>query len=134
MTKLRLLLFAGFLAACICLPLGVVVMQPTNAGVTSANFERIQVEHIQMELTGGAGITVDCVEQIFGRPSERYDCIRVKRNGPPAEEGIERRDYWTSADGADVVITFLNGKVIGASWSSQPPPSFLSRVQRWLHL
>jgi hypothetical protein len=53
--KKRLLLFGGFLADCVCLPLGMVAMMPPSHGVTKANFDRIEVGMTAEEVVGILG-------------------------------------------------------------------------------
>ena len=58
MTKTRLLLIAGFLAACVCLPLGVAAMMQRSPGVTKANFDRLEI-----------GMTSANAEKLLGGPA-----------------------------------------------------------------
>ena len=59
MTRKRLLLYAAFLTACICLPLGVAAMLPAKLGVSQANLGRVEI-----------GMTLAEVETILGKHGE----------------------------------------------------------------
>jgi hypothetical protein len=113
MTKKRLLLFGGFLAACVCLPLGVVTVMPDDGpGVTKANFNRIE-----------KGMTKAEVEKIIGKDST-----------PIGGWGIHTAlECWPSNDGATACIYFENERVTDMRWFDSPH-SFLVKIRRWLHL
>ena len=102
MTKKRLLLIGGFLAACVCLPLGVSLMMTDNGpGVTKANFDRIE-----------EGMTEDDVTRILGRPA--YLSTPVSS---PLPQTI-RRAYWQGDGEKKVSVTFYDEGAMGRSWEA----------------
>src|SRR4051794_19965245 len=84
MKKKRLLLIAGFLAACIGGPLIVAALMPPMPGVTKANFDRIEV-----------GISREQVEAVLGKPGLLW-----------LETDKLRYRVWHSDDGSVALIMF----------------------------
>ena len=92
MTKKRLLLFAGFLAACVCLPLGVVATLPPGPGVTKVTYDRIE-----------KGMTRNDVNAVFGTPNFR--------------EGVANSTItWWGNDGYVEIKFDFDERVIRKSW------------------
>ena len=125
MTKKRLLLIGGFLAACVCLLLGVGAVMPTGPGVTKANFDRIQV-----------GMTKPEVRAIFGRS----EAFIAPASG---EVPVANNENWGAADGSYASIWFSGGipddleeedyRVVSMTWHESSETPF-QKIRRWLHL
>ena len=121
----RLFLIGGFLAACVCLPFGVVAMLP-RSGITKASFDGIQ-----------EGMTLGEVEEIFGRqltqPSVEDEIVFQ----PLWYIGRQRKRIshacWHADDGSVVWITFGNDCIIAKQWH-QSTKTFLDKIRRWLRL
>ena len=106
MKKKHLFLVGGFLAACICLPLGVVAIIPPGPGVTKANFDRIEI-----------GMTKAQVEKIFGGEGEL------------GADGCT----WHADDGSFAFVWFIDDRVLRVQWLSSHD-TFFDKIRRWLHL
>jgi hypothetical protein len=120
MTKKRLLLFGGFLAACVCLPLGVVAMMPSSPGVTKANFDRIQ-----------EGMTKAQVQEIFGEEGRVSNLV--------FEIDRKKSRYWMDFRANDWSLAWIavhpddDEIVIEKKWQDSGE-TFSDKIRRWLHL
>ena len=103
----RLLLVAGFLAACICLPLGAVAMIPSGRGVTTAKLEQIKY-----------GMAKEEVEDIFGEQG--------------TEEWMGVNSFiWQRDNGGSVAINFDSDNTVRHVFRHDPETTF-QKIRRWL--
>ena len=106
MTKKRLLLIGGFLAACVCLPLGVVAIMPPS-------YDRIEKGMTRME-----------VEQILGAPRDPHTTWDRWLYWD-AEDG--------SVAALRLGFGLFNNSVIDGHWVDSNE-TILNKIRRWLHL
>ena len=123
MTKKRLFLIGGFLAACVCLPLGIIAVMPPGPGVTKANFDRIQ-----------EGMTKPEVQAILGEGS-MPSFFHGDMHG-----GFMTSQTYTGADGSEASIWFAGkegheeeGCVFDKTWRESTETPF-QRICHWLHI
>lgn len=100
------------LAAGIAASVAIVELQPPEARVTKANFERIENGMTELE-----------VQAILGAPSVRL----ASEFGPLVE------CYWIAPERADGRVIFLNGRAVSTEWI-ESPETFTDKLRRWLGL
>ena len=108
MTKKSLLQIGGFLAACACLPLGVVAIMPPSRGGTEAKLERIK-----------SGMAKEEVEDIFGAQGTEFPWMGVDSFS------------WPVDDGGFVAIWFESGHVRSV-YRYDPEETTFQIICRWL--
>jgi hypothetical protein len=115
--KRRYLISAGVLAACACLALAGLAMLPPRAGVTKANFDRIEI-----------GMSQSAVCEIFGK---EWSLFAGRPEG--ASHNFFAHEVWLHDDGASATIEFHNEAVIGKIWTDSTE-TIPDKLRRWLHL
>ena len=122
MTKKRLLLIGGFLAACVCLPLGIAALLPPTPGVTKANFDRVQ-----------EGMTMPEVRAILGEDSIPRLSI--------GDDARTFNDRWIADDGSEARILFdcvvgqeEEGYVVSSMVWHESSETPFQKICRWLRL
>ena len=105
------MIVSGLLATAACVTLFVVAIMPARAGVTKANFGRINL-----------GMTRAEVATILGTPVYGYqEC-----------ELAPWVDYWNHDDGKDAcVVEYFEGGVVDQHWL-RDRETMVEKIRRWL--